>query len=228
MTPHPPPHEPARLPALPGPTPRTPSPQPGLTPQASPTPEFEPPPSPGEVGPHPRLVRHLTASVWILRAQTRRRVFPTAAKVLLLGPDGAPVGDPSPDLLAAAASEPDHALRVDLALAGLDRLLAVVGTGSRPTGSGLTDDRTGQWLATLLVVRPDPLECVDGDLAWWRAWLVACGIAGVRPAPVYVATRTGWLDVPAAARPIVVPRLRPPQPRRRQPRGDARDDGAAK
>lgn len=171
------------------------------------------------------------ASVWILRAQTRRRLFPAAARALLLGPDGAPVGDPSPDLLTATKGEPDHALRVDLALAGLDRVLAGVGTGARPTGTGLIHeqpiDDQSQWLAALLVVRPDPLECVDGDLAWWRAWLVACGIAEVRPAPVYVATRTGWLDLPAAVRPVVVPRLRPPQPRRRQPREDAHGGGAA-
>lgn len=215
------PHQPGQGPVAPCQAPHPATPQPSLSPP--PEPPSSPEPS-GAVGPHPRLVRQLTASVWILRAQTRRRVFPTAARVLLLGPDGAPAGDPSPDLLTAATGEPDHALRVDLAFAGLDRLLAVAGTGSRPMG---TDEQAGYWLATLLVVRPDPLERVDGDLAWWRAWLVACGIAGVRPAPVYVATRTGWLDVPAAARPIVVPRLRPPQPRRRQPREHARDDGSA-
>ena len=215
------PHQPGQDPVSPYQAPHSTTPQPTLS--ALP----EPPSPPGAVGPHPRLVRQLTASVWILRAQTRRRVFPMAARVLLLGPDGAPVGDPSPDLLTAATGEPDHALRVDLALAGLDRLLAVAGTGSRPMGTGLTDEQAGYRLATLLVVRPDPLECVDGDLAWWRAWLVACGIAGVRPAPVYVATRTGWLDVPGSERPIVVPRLRPPQPRRRQPREHACDDGTA-
>lgn len=95
-----------------------------MTPPSPATPSSAPvPDSSRPAGPHPDLARLVTASVWILRGQTRRRAFAPTARIVLLDPDGAPVGDPSPNLLAATAGEPDHALRVDLAVAGLDRLL---------------------------------------------------------------------------------------------------------
>ncbi|GAA2759693.1 hypothetical protein GCM10009872_50530 [Actinopolymorpha rutila] len=126
---------------------------------------------------------------------------------MLLDSVGAPVGDPSTNLLAAAAGEPDHALRVDLAVAGLDQVL------SGDAGAEVTVDPhrpRPRRRAALVTLRPGPLESLDGDHAWSRAWLVACEIVGALPDPVYVATRIGWFDLSAPSAPVVVPRLRGP------------------
>lgn len=180
-----------------------------MTPPTPATPPSAPVPDSSRPGtPHPDLARLVTASVWILRGQTRRRKFPPTARVVLLDSAGAPVGDPSTNLLAATAGEPDHALRVDLAVAGLDRVL----TGDAGGASNPHRPRPRR-RAALVTVRPGPLESLDGDHAWSRAWLVACEIVGAHPDPVYVATRIGWFDLSAPSAPVVVPRLRSPRAR---------------
>ncbi|MET9020926.1 hypothetical protein ABZV93_13150 [Actinopolymorpha sp. NPDC004070] len=180
------------------PTPPTP-PSPAASPSA-PVPDGS---RPGSA--HPDLARLVTASVWILRGETRRRAFAPSARVVPLDPAGAPAGDPSTNLLAATAGEPDHALRVDLAVAGLDRVLTgdpdadAAGSPHRPRPSRR---------AALVTVRPGPLETLDDDHAWSRAWLIACAIVGAQPHPVYVATRIGWFDLTVPSATVVVPRLR--------------------
>ncbi|MFD2080652.1 hypothetical protein SAMN05421678_107186 [Actinopolymorpha cephalotaxi] len=179
------------------------TPPPSAVPPSAPVPDGS-----GTGSPHPDLARLVTASVWILRGQTRRQAFAPTARILPLDSTGAPVGDPSTNLLAATAGEPDHALRVDLAVAGLDRVLT-----DDPGAEAAADPHRPRRRAALLTVRPGPLESLDGDHAWSRAWLVACAIVGVHPDPVYVATRIGWFDLTTPSAPVVVPRLRGPQAR---------------
>ncbi len=155
-------------------------------------------------GVHPELAKLLTSAVWMLRCRTRRRHFATSARVVLLTRGGAPVGDPSVDLLAAADAPPDHALRVDLAVGGLQ---AVIASWARLALRGVDTSRTRVLHAGAIVVRPGPLEPLESDHSWRRAWHVACGIVGVKAGPVYAATRAGWLDVDQGE-PVVVPRLR--------------------
>jgi hypothetical protein len=185
---------------------------PPATPPAAPVPDSPPPGSP-----HPALARLVTAWVWIQRAQTRRRIFAPTTRVVLLSSVGAPVGDPSTNLLTATDGEPDHALRVDLAVAGLDRVLEQA--PERVPDDDPEGDRAPVPVANphrraaLVTVRPGPLESLDADHAWSRAWLVACEVVGARPDPVYVANRLGWFNLTAPSAPVVVPRLRGAQVR---------------
>ncbi|MEQ7126150.1 hypothetical protein ABN034_16680 [Actinopolymorpha sp. B11F2] len=158
----------------------------------------------GPCSPHPALVSLLTGAVWRLRCRTRRRIFTSSAEVHLLARDGAPAGDPSGDLLAGAVHAPlDHALRVDLAVRTLESLVSPGDAAGEPVTGGAPSPVR----ATMIVVRPGPLEFLEHDRDWWRSWLVACDIVGVEPAPIYAATRLGWLDV-TGTEPVVVPRVR--------------------
>jgi hypothetical protein len=163
----------------------------------------------------PEVGKMLAAVVWMLRCRTRRQVFAPSARVYLLRGDGQPVTDPSSDLLAPTGTVLDHALRVDLAVAGIDAVLASftsLWTSRRRRPHHFAP------LATLVLVRPGPLEVLEEDRAWGRAWLIACGIVGVEPGPVYAASRAGWIDV-GVGEPVTVPRLRAPRdPRRRTDR----------
>jgi hypothetical protein len=160
----------------------------------------EPPPARGPS--HPKLARVLRTDVWMLRCRTRRRIFAPSAWVRLLSADGSPLDGPTADLLATTESVPDHALRVDIAVGGLDAALA-----SRPVESTDVGPSRPRNLAALVVIRPGPMEIVEDDLRWCRAWQVACDIVGVCEGGVYAVTRAGWLDVQAAAT-VPVPRLR--------------------
>jgi hypothetical protein len=158
----------------------------------------------GPCSPHPELARLLVTSVWMLRSRTRRRIFTSSAAVHLLTRDGEPTDESSGDLLAEAANASlDHALRVDLAVRSLGNLVLA----RQPPGAAVRESPTARARATMIVVRPGPLESLEQDRAWWRSWLVASDIVGVEPAPVYAVTRLGWLDV-IGTEPVVVPRLR--------------------
>ncbi len=172
----------------------------------------EPRPAPGQC--HPELARLLRAEVWRLRGRTRRRLFATTARVLLLAADGSPAGALGADLLATTDSAPDHALRVDLAVGGLDAAFTRPAATRPGRGSGLRTGRTTQsepvpaaTSAALVVVRPGPLEVVEDDRRWCRAWQVGCDIVGAACGQVYPVTRAGWLDVDALVA-VPVPRLR--------------------
>jgi hypothetical protein len=82
----------------------------------------------------------------------------------------------------------------------------VAGETSAPMVGGWA---AGKVRATMILVRPGPLESLEHDRDWWRSWLVACDIVGVAPAPIYAATRLGWLDV-TGTEPVTVPRMRRP------------------
>jgi len=183
-------------------------------------------PRPGPPGVvHPGLARMLAETVWTLRCRTRRRLFAVSARVHLLDSDGAPLGDPSADLLGTSETSPDHALRVDLAVRGLDAVVAeqvthvaeqaaaVVDVARRPGWSPTSPDGRLE-RAAITIVRPGPMEPLDTDYGWRRAWLVACGIVDVEPGPTFAVTRAGWLDVDGSAS-AVVPRRRESSRRRR-------------
>lgn len=140
---------------------------------------------------HPALASRLAGWVHGLRLRTRRRLFPTVAFLQPLDTAHAPNGSPCADLLAHLGGSgilvPDHALRVDLLLLAL----------GRSAGSS----------HALVLVRPGAAEANPNDLAWWRAWRAACGIAERGVGPLLVVVREGWLDV-AAGTSVSVPRLR--------------------
>ena len=172
----------------------------------------EPRPALGQC--HPELARLLRAEVWRLRGRTRRRLFATTARVLLLAADGSPAGPLGADLLATTDSAPDHALRVDIAVGGLDAAFTrPAATPARPwvgPAHGSNDAERagpGRTSAALVVVRPGPLEVVEDDRRWCRAWQVGCDIVGAACGQVYPVTRAGWLDLVALVA-VPVPRLR--------------------
>jgi hypothetical protein len=147
---------------------------------------------------HPLLAHVLKTEVWRLRCRTRRRLFATSARVQLLACDGSPVDGspfdgPTADLLATTEAAPDHALRVDIAVGGIG---AAIGAHPMERAS-----------AALVVVRSGPLEVVEDDRRWSRAWQVACDIVGAGCDRVYAVTRAGWLDVDLLTA-VRVPRLR--------------------
>lgn len=142
--------------------------------------------------------------VWMLRCRTRRRTFAPSARVYLLRPDGQPVADPSGDLLTPSTPVLDHALRVDLTIDGIDAVLRSFTTMWKARRGGRCPFDP---IAALVVVRPGPLEILEEDRAWGRAWLVACGVVNVNAGPVYAASRAGWVDVGVGV-PTTVPRLR--------------------
>jgi len=121
------------------------------------------------------------------------------------------VTHPSVDLLAPSSPDLDHALRVDLAIGGIDAVLGSFTTIWTARMAGLCPFTPA---AALVVVRPGPLEVLEEDRAWGRAWLVACGVVGVEPGAVYAASRAGWIDV-AVGHPVSVPRLRIVRPHAR-------------
>lgn len=139
----------------------------------------------------PVLALRLAGFVHELRLRTRRRLFPTVAFLQPLDSASVPCGSRGPNLLAHVATSgilvPDHALRVDLLLLGLGRATS----------------RTN----ALVVTRSGVAESNPSDLAWWRAWRAACGIAEREVGPFFVVVREGWLDVPNETT-VPVPRLR--------------------
>ena len=152
----------------------------------------------------PEAGKMLADVVWMLRCRTRRRIFAPSARVYLLRPDGQPVVNPSGDLLIPSAPVLDHALRVDLAIDGIDAVLGAFTTMWKARRAGRCPFEP---VAALVVVRPGPLEILEEDRAWGRAWLVACGVVDVTAGPVYAASRAGWVDVGVGV-PVTVPRLR--------------------
>lgn len=152
----------------------------------------------------PEAGNMLANVVWMLRCRTRRRIFAPSARVYLLRPDGLPVANPSADLLIPSTPLLDHALRVDLAVDGIDAVLRSFITMWQARRAGPCPFEP---IAALVVVRPGPLEILEEDRAWGRAWLVACGVVGVTAGPVYAASRSGWVDVGVGV-PVTVPRLR--------------------
>jgi hypothetical protein len=154
---------------------------------------------------HPGLADVLRTEVWMLRCRTRRRLFAPSAWVRPLSVDGAPLEGPATDLLATTESAPDHALRVDIAVGGLDAAFAALPVA--PADDSRRAAHTETTRAALVVVRSGPLEIVEDDGRWHRAWRVACDIVDVGDGGVYVVTRAGWLDVEALAA-VRVPRLR--------------------
>jgi hypothetical protein len=159
---------------------------------------------------HPELTELLTGEVVMLRCRTRRQHFAPSARVLLISPYGAPTAGPLADLLATTGQAPDHALRVDLSVGGLD--LAGVTPQPAPDGSPTSDPSPTPDRAALVVVRPGPLEVVEDDRRWSRAFRAACGIVGVECDGVFAVVRSGWLHVDTA-RAVTVPRLRTPKRR---------------
>ncbi|MBM7787198.1 hypothetical protein [Tenggerimyces flavus] len=139
----------------------------------------------------PVLAHRLAGFVHELRQRTRRRLFPTVAFLQPLDGAGVPNGSRGPNLLTHVAGSgilvPDHALRVDL-------LLLSLGRASNPSNA-------------LVVTRSGVAESNPSDLAWWRAWRAACGIAEREVGPLLVVVREGWLDVPNDTS-VTVPRLR--------------------
>lgn len=139
----------------------------------------------------PILAHRLAGFVHELRLRTRRRLFPTVAFLQPLDGLGVPNGGRGPNLLTHVRGSgilvPDHALRVDLLLLGLGRT-------SNPSNA-------------LVVTRSGVAEPSPNDLAWWRAWRAACGIAERDVGPLLVVVREGWLEV-ATGTSALVSRLR--------------------
>lgn len=162
----------------------------------------------------------VTEHVHALRRRTRRRVFPPSAYVYPTTPDGRLYAVEPVDLLARLtvgdlrarnlrarnrrSGELDHALRVELLLGGLERL---IGSTGHQLPAEL--DAPSEFRAAAIVVRSGPVEPSDEDRAWWRALIIASGVLGTGAAAVYAVTRRGWLDV-NDPRPVLVPRRRLP------------------
>lgn len=162
----------------------------------------------------------LTEQVYALRRRTRRRVFPPSAYVYPTTPDGHLCAVEPADLLGGiGAGELDHALRVDLLLGALERLIGGTGRllldgcfdpdGADPGGAGAEPGRARACSVAVVVIRAGPVEPLDEERAWWRALVVAGGVLGIESATVYAITRRGWLDV-NDGHPVLVPRRRLP------------------
>lgn len=150
--------------------------------------------------PEPTATAAVAEYVHALRDRTRRRLFPTRVQLVTADPTRGPAhtvaDEPVAELTAPELADLDHALRVELLLAGIEELLAA-GMLAAPDA------------VALVVIRPGRLEPAEGDLAWWRALVAAAGIADVAMSTVYAVTRRGWLDV-ADPHPVLVSRRRRP------------------
>lgn len=161
-------------------------------------------------GPAAPVASVLTDHVLALRRRTLCRQFPTAVHLLPTTADGR-FGRESPDLLAGIdAGELDHALRVDVLLAGIERLLGDLGRAARTDAfAGLTGSRTErrELAVSIIVIRAGPPELADEERHWLRALHVAGGVLRLGTGTVYAITRRGWLEV-NDPQPVLVPRRR--------------------
>jgi hypothetical protein len=145
---------------------------------------------------------------------------PSTAEAPVAGKTPAPVAGETPapvagETPASVAGETPASVAADSSTLVAPETPAPVAADSSTLVAGETPTPVvGGWAAgkvhaTMILVRPGPLEPLEHDRDWWRSWLVACDIVGVEPAPIYAATRLGWLDV-TGAEPVTVPRMRRP------------------
>lgn len=155
-----------------------------------------------------RRATHLLRNRAVTRASSSRAVSglvvvpvravatPTGPRWLLAPSDSGPSTQPSWSSHEPAATDFDHALRVDL-------LLRLIPSGPQPgipaarTTAGDSACSIQTWPMALLVERRGPCVVDDGDVAWWQSFVYACSIVGRVPAASLVVCATGNRDIAA-------------------------------